>query len=197
SKPGSVGKLLPHIEHYLEAIPGIPTGGRLHVKGPNLMMGYLFADNPGVVVPPSSSQGEGWYDTGDIVELDDDGYVTIKGRAKRFAKIAGEMVPLNGVEELVARACPAGQHVVTSLPDPKKGEQLVLLTTDATLTRDVLLAKAKAEGMPELFVPRAIFVVPGIPLLGTGKTDYVGVKELAEKLVAEKAAASTAEPEAE
>jgi acyl-[acyl-carrier-protein]-phospholipid O-acyltransferase/long-chain-fatty-acid--[acyl-carrier-protein] ligase len=183
-RPGSVGRLLPGMEAKLEAIPGITDGARLHVRGPNVMMGYMFHDNPGVLVPPSSQFGNGWYDTGDIVALDPEGYITIKGRAKRFAKIAGEMVPLNGVEDLANRVWANAQSVVTSLPDDKKGEQLVLLTTERNPDRADLLAKAKAEGLPELFVPRKIFTVDAIPLLGTGKTDYVGAKELAEKLVA-------------
>ncbi|MBI1362632.1 MAG: AMP-binding protein [Proteobacteria bacterium] len=182
NREGSVGRLLPSMEAKLEEIPGITDGARLHVRGPNVMKGYMFHDNPGVLVPPSSDFGDGWYDTGDIVAIDAEGFITIKGRAKRFAKIAGEMVPLNGVEDLANRVWNNAQNVVTAIPDDKKGEQLVLLTTENTPDRSDLLAKAKAEGMPELFVPRKIYTVDAIPLLGTGKTDYVGAKELAEKL---------------
>ena len=175
-KAGTVGRLLPGIAHRIEPVPGINGGGRLSVSGPNVMLGYLRAESPGVLQPPPN----GWYDTGDIVEIDADGFVTIKGRVKRFAKIAGEMVPLGAVEELVAKARPGAAHAVVSLPDPKKGERLVLLTTDTALQRAELSGAAREAGLPEIFVPRAIVRVPAIPVLGTGKTDYVEAARLAQ-----------------
>lgn len=178
-KAGTVGRLLPGIEHRLEAIPGIETGGRLFVRGPNVMLGYLRAEKPGILEPPAS----GWYDTGDIVEFDSDGFVTIKGRAKRFAKVAGEMVPLGAVEDLAARVWPENQHAVVSLPDPKRGEQLVLITDRADATRAVLAASAREAGLPEMFVPKSIVPVPSVPILGTGKIDYVSAAQLATDLV--------------
>jgi acyl-[acyl-carrier-protein]-phospholipid O-acyltransferase / long-chain-fatty-acid--[acyl-carrier-protein] ligase len=178
-RAGTVGRLLPGIQHRLAAIEGIADGGRLSVKGPNVMLGYLKAEQPGVLQPPA----DGWYDTGDIVEIDRDGFVTIKGRAKRFAKIAGEMVPLGTVEDLVARTFPDGAHAVVAVPDAKRGEQLVLLTDTAEVTRAILSGAARDAGLPEIFVPRAISHVDEIPLLGTGKVDYVTVLRLASASV--------------
>ena len=172
---------MPGIEAYLEPVPGVNVGARLHVKGPNIMLGYMFHDRPGELVPPSSSRGEGWYDTGDIVEVDENGFVTISGRAKRFAKIAGEMVSLTVVEQLVSRAWPDYQHAVVAIPDERKGEQLVLLTEYADADRSAIVSQAQADGIGELNVPRNIKKVKQVPLLGTGKVDYVAVRKLAEE----------------
>jgi acyl-[acyl-carrier-protein]-phospholipid O-acyltransferase / long-chain-fatty-acid--[acyl-carrier-protein] ligase len=172
-KPGTVGRLLPAIAHKLIPVPGIATGGALHVKGPNVMSGYYKADKPGELQPPP----EGWYDTGDIVSIDDAGFVTIQGRAKRFAKLAGEMVSLTAVEALVAKVSPAKFHAAVTKPDERKGEVIVLITTDGTLTVDSLLAQARADGQPELMVPKDIRMVDALPVLGTGKTDYVTLEK--------------------
>jgi acyl-[acyl-carrier-protein]-phospholipid O-acyltransferase/long-chain-fatty-acid--[acyl-carrier-protein] ligase len=177
-KAGTVGRLLPGIEHRIESIDGIEQGGRLFVRGPNVMLGYLRAENPGVLDPP---QG-GWYDTGDIVEIDAEGFVTIKGRAKRFAKVAGEMVPLGAVEDFVARVWPEATHAVVSVPDAKRGEQLVLVTDHGDPSRGALATAARDAGLPEIYVPRAIARVDAIPILGTGKIDYVNVGRLASEL---------------
>ena len=139
------------------------------------MLGYLRAEAPGVLEPPDG----GWYDTGDIVEIDADGFVTIKGRAKRFAKVAGEMVPLGAVEDLAARVWPAAIHAVVAAPDPKRGEQLVLVTEQKDASRAALSAAARESGLPEIFVPRAIVSVPAVPILGSGKIDYPAVARLA------------------
>ena len=179
-KTGTVGNLLPGVEHRLIPVPGIDNGGILHVRGPNLMAGYLKAEKPGVLQPPISDVGAGWYETGDVVELDEDGFVKIVGRVKRFAKIAGEMVSLEVVEKLATATSPALMHAASSQPDPAKGEALVLFTTDAGLSRELLAAKARELGMPELAVPRKIQRVEALPLLGTGKIDYVTLKRLAE-----------------
>jgi acyl-[acyl-carrier-protein]-phospholipid O-acyltransferase / long-chain-fatty-acid--[acyl-carrier-protein] ligase len=175
---GSVGKFVPGLEHRLEPVPGIDTGGVLSVRGPNVMKGYLLYANPGVI--DSSSLRDGWYDTGDIVAIDDEDFVFIRGRVKRFAKIAGEMVSLEVVEQIAGKAAPGFTHAASTRPDAAKGEAIVLFTTSPTLTRDQLLAAAKAGGAPELAVPRAIVRLDEIPLLGTGKTDYVRLKALAE-----------------
>ena len=179
-RTGTVGNLLPGIEHRLAPVPGIPQGGILHVRGPNVMAGYLKADQPGVLQPPASAFGEGWYETGDVVEIDAEGFVRIVGRVKRFAKIAGEMVSLEVVEKLAAAASPAQTHAASSQPDPAKGEALVLFTTDASLNRELLAIKARELGLPELAVPRKIQRVEALPLLGTGKIDYVSLKQMAE-----------------
>ena len=102
NRNGTVGRLMPAVEHKLEPVPGIADGGRLHVRGPNIMAGYYRVDNPGELEPPPG----GWHDTGDIVSVDSDGFVAIKGRAKRFAKIAGELVSLAAVEQLAADLWP-------------------------------------------------------------------------------------------
>ncbi|HRE16767.1 MAG TPA: bifunctional acyl-ACP--phospholipid O-acyltransferase/long-chain-fatty-acid--ACP ligase [Rhodocyclaceae bacterium] len=180
-RSGTVGQLLPGIEHTLVPVPGIAQGGILHVKGPNVMAGYLKADHPGVLQPPASDAGPGWYETGDVVEIDDEGFVKIVGRVKRFAKIAGEMVSLEVVEKLAVAASPAAVHAASSHPDPAKGEALVLFTTDDALSRELLAAKARELGMPELAVPRKIRLVGSLPLLGTGKVDYVSLKKMAEE----------------
>lgn len=181
-KIGTVGQLLPGIEQVLEPVPGIDNGGALYVKGPNVMKGYLLYDQPGVIQPPAA-KGAGWYATGDIVTIDDEGFVTIRGRIKRFAKIAGEMISLEVVEKNAADAAPGFAHAASTRSDAAKGEALVLFTTAPALTREQLLAAAKAAGSPELSVPRLIRRVAAIPLLGSGKTDYVTLKRMAEESV--------------
>ena len=142
------------------------------------MRGYLLADKPGVIQPPKTEHGDGWYDTGDIVSIDDEGFVTIRGRAKRFAKIGGEMVSLTAVEELVNKLWPEDKHAVVTLPDKNKGESLVLVTTRSNADRSELAAFARSEAIAEINVPRRIIETKQIPLLGTGKTDYPGVQQL-------------------
>ena len=146
------------------------------------MTGYLRADNPGVIQPPTSELGEGWYNTGDVVEIDGEGFVRIKGRVKRFAKIAGEMISLEVVEKLAAATSPDQTHAVTTQPDQTKGEALVLFTTDSTLAREQLAAQARTMGIPELAVPRKIEHLDPLPLMGTGKVDYVRLHAMAEAL---------------
>ena len=150
------------------------------MRGPIVMAGYLKADQPGVLQPPESELGAGWYETGDVVHLVDEGFVKIVGRVKRFAKLAGEMVSLEVVEKLATAASPALLHAASSQPDASKGEALVLFTTDGELTRELLALKARELGVPELAVPRKIHRVDALPLLGTGKLDYVTLKRLAE-----------------
>jgi len=178
-RSGTVGQLLPGIEHRLIPVAGIEKGGMLHVRGPNVMSGYYRFDNPGKLQPPSSEVGDGWYETGDVVSIDNDGFVSIIGRVKRFAKIAGEMVSLEVVEKIAADASPAALHGATSQADGARGETIVLFTTDATLMREALSASAKKLGHPEIAVPRKIKHVEALPMLGTGKTDYVTLKKMA------------------
>ena len=172
---GSVGQFFPGIAHRLEAVPGIDDGGRLFVKGPNVMLGYLMADRPGVLQPPP----DGWYDTGDIVSVDEQGFIVIKGRAKRFAKIGGEMVSLTSAEALAHEVWPDAAQAVVVLPDARKGERLVLVTTRSDAAPRAMLARAREGGIAEIMVPRAVMVVPKLPLLGTGKIDYPAVQALA------------------
>jgi acyl-[acyl-carrier-protein]-phospholipid O-acyltransferase/long-chain-fatty-acid--[acyl-carrier-protein] ligase len=182
NKLGSVGQLMPGIEHMLEPVAGVETGGILHVKGPNVMLGYLKADQPGVLQRPSSEFGAGWYNTGDIVSLDEGGFVTIQGRVRRFAKIAGEMVSLEVVEKIAIQAQPKFQHASTALKDAQRGEMLVLLTQDPDLRREQLQAAAREIGAPELAMPRRILHVDKVPLLGNGKKDYVTINKIAEEM---------------
>lgn len=176
---GSVGRLLPCIDYRLEAVPGIAQGGVLHVKGPNVMKGYFLFDAPGVLQPVTAQQG-GWYNTGDMVERDEDGFIHIRGRLKRFAKIAGEMVSLEVVEKIATTAAPDFAHAAATRRDAAKGEALVLFTTAPALQREQLLAAARAVGAPELAVPRVMLTIEAIPLLGSGKTDYVRLQSMAE-----------------
>jgi acyl-[acyl-carrier-protein]-phospholipid O-acyltransferase/long-chain-fatty-acid--[acyl-carrier-protein] ligase len=177
-RAGTVGRLLPGIAHRVESVPGIEDGGRLFVSGPNVMLGYLGADRPGELRPPPS----GWHDTGDIVGLDEDGYVHVLGRARRFAKIAGEMISLGAVEKLAQDLWPEGHHAAVALPERHKGEQIILVTDDAKADREELLSHAHESGLPEIMVPKVLLCVGGLPVLGSGKTDYVKTQALAETL---------------
>lgn len=183
-REGSVGQLLPGIEYRLEPVPGIAQGGRLFVRGPNVMLGYLKADRPGVLQPPP----EGWYDTGDIVWVDADGFVFIQGRAKRFAKVGGEMVSLALAEELAQQTWPHAAVAVIAVADARKGERLVLVTTEPAAAPRPMLALARERGIAEIMVPRDVLTVAHLPLLGTGKVNYPAV----QALVAQRAAAVTA-----
>lgn len=176
-KAGSVGRFLSGIEYRLEPVAGVENGGRLIVKGPNVMLGYYRADNPGVIEEPI----DGWYDTGDIVNIDEDGFVTILGRAKRFAKIAGEMVSLTRVETMVQDIFPEDSHAVVAIPDVKKGEQLVLVTTRKSVEKSELSKYAKENGITELAVPKTIIEIDKLPVLGSGKTDYPAVQDYVSK----------------
>ncbi len=168
-RAGTVGRLLPGMEARLVTVPGITEGGRLSVCGPNIMLGYMKADAPGVLQPPEG----GWHDSGDIVSFDEEGFITIRGRAKRFAKIAGEMVSLPAVEGYASTTWPGFEHAVVTRPDPKKGEQLVLFTTNPSAKHSELSAWGKANGITELMIPKDIRALDALPVLGTGKLDYV------------------------
>jgi acyl-[acyl-carrier-protein]-phospholipid O-acyltransferase/long-chain-fatty-acid--[acyl-carrier-protein] ligase len=174
NRQGTVGQILPGLEARLEPVEGISGGGRLMLKGPNVMMGYLGPDGH------AESLDGGWYDTGDIVSIGDDGWVKILGRAKRFAKIGGEMVSLGAVEELVSSLWPDARHAVVSLNDEKKGERLVLITEHPIAEASSLLGHFRASGAPELAAPRKVMRVNELPVLGSGKTDYVAIQRMAE-----------------
>ena len=176
NRPGSVGQILPGMEWKLEEVPGIAEGGRLYLRGPNVMEGYLSPDDPRKIEPLK----DGWHDTGDIVDIDAEGYIAILGRVKRFAKIGGEMVSLTAVEGLASAVWPEARHAVVSIPDSRKGEKLVLVTDrkDADVAR--LAEWAREHGAPELAVPKKIMRVDDVPVLGTGKTDYVAIQQMVE-----------------
>ena len=176
-KSGTVGRFMPAMNYKLEPVEGIEDAGRLHVSGPNIMKGYLLADNPGKLVPPKSIYGDGWYDTGDIVHVDSEGFLSIRGRSKRFAKVSGEMVSLTAVEQMASNAWPEAHHAAISLPDAKKGEQVILLTTQKQATVSDLAASAK--GVAQISLPKKILIVEAIPLMASGKVNYQAVTELA------------------
>jgi acyl-[acyl-carrier-protein]-phospholipid O-acyltransferase/long-chain-fatty-acid--[acyl-carrier-protein] ligase len=178
---GSVGQLLPGMEARFVPVPGIERGGVLHVRGPNVMLGYLHYQNPGVLVPPHSELGPGWHETGDVVDIDDDGFIHILGRVKRFAKVAGEMISLEVVEKIAMTASPGFQHAASSRPDERRGEAIVLFSTDPALTRERMQQAAHVLGSSEIAVPREIINVQEIPLLGTGKVNYVRLTEEARR----------------
>ncbi|MBI1391542.1 MAG: AMP-binding protein [Alphaproteobacteria bacterium] len=187
-RSGTVGKLLPGVEYRLEAVEGLDGAGRLWVRGPNVMKGYITPKEPGVIHPLK----DGWHDTGDVVVIDEAGYMSIRGRVKRFAKIGGEMVSLAVVENCATAVWPDNMHAATILPDPRKGEQIVLVTDRKEHDRALLLAWAQSHGVPEIAVPKKIVSVDEVPVLGTGKLNYVAIKRLAEDRIAEEAAARSA-----
>jgi len=177
NRAGTVGHLLPAIDRRIEPVEGIREGGRLYVRGPNIMLGYMQADRPGEIIPPP----DGWHDTGDVVAVDEDGYLSIRGRLKRFAKLGGESVSLSVVENCASALWPDHVHAAIAIPDGRKGECIVLLTTNPDAARGDLLAWVQNHGVPELAVPRRIIRVNDIPVLGSGKTDYRGVAAIVAK----------------
>lgn len=185
-KAGSVGRLIPSMQYHLDPVEGIEKGGRLVVSGPNIMLGYLKAEKPGVLQKPefeiAGKMKKGWHDTGDIVDVDSDGYITILGRAKRFAKIAGEMVSLAVIEENLYNLYPENKFAVISLPDERKGEVIVLFTDCHDISKEIVHKHFKSIGLSELFLPRIIQTVKEIPVLATGKVDYMGLKELIQSV---------------
>jgi len=176
NRPGTVGQILPGIEYRLEPVEGITGGGRLFLRGPNVMEGYISPEDPQGL----ELLAEGWHDTGDITDIDAEGYITILGRVKRFAKIGGEMVSLTAVEGIASAVWPEARHAVVSIPDSRKGEKLVLVTDRADAEAGKLAEWARANGAPELAVPKKIVKVAEVPVLGTGKTDYVTIQKMVE-----------------
>jgi len=176
---GSVGRLLPGMEYRLEKVEGVDEGGRLFVRGPNVMKGYLNADANAKFLAL-----DGWYDTGDIVSVDAEGYLHVRGRMKRFAKVSGEMVSLTAVEDALAGAFPQYglrcQVAILTRPDEDKGEALIAVTNEPRLTMNEIREAIKAKGLTNLSVPREIKAVKEIPKLGTGKVDHRGLQALLE-----------------
>ncbi len=174
-RAGSVGKLFPGIEYKLEPVEGVKTGGSLCVRGDNIMLGYMYHANPGVLVPPK----DGWHDLGDIVDVDNENYIFIKGRAKRFAKLGGEMVSLTAVEQAIEPLLSDNTYGLVSIPDDKKGEVIVLIVENSEISSPQIAAFLAKSGLPSLWTPKKILNVKTAPVLGTGKFDYVKAKELA------------------
>jgi acyl-[acyl-carrier-protein]-phospholipid O-acyltransferase / long-chain-fatty-acid--[acyl-carrier-protein] ligase len=174
--PGTVGAPLPGIELRLDPVEGILKGGRLFVRGPNIMAGYIHQDTPDIIEAPK----DGWHDTGDIVDLDEAGRIKILGRVKRFAKIAGEMVSLTAIERLAEEVWPENRHAVIAISDDKKGERLILITDNSHAEIASLADWAKQSGTSALAVPKKILKVIEVPVLGSGKTDYVTLQRLAD-----------------
>ncbi|MGA9950070.1 MAG: AMP-binding protein, partial [Xanthobacteraceae bacterium] len=183
---GSVGRLLPGMEARLEKVEGVEEGGRLFVRGPNVMLGYLRAGNPGVLEPPP----DGWHDSGDIVTIDDQGFIAIKGRAKRFAKVGGEMVSLAAVEMLAAELWPDSVTAVSAVPDQRKGERLIMVTDKHGATRSDFMAYARSKHAAELMFPAEVIVLDKLPLLGSGKVDQLAIDKFVREQAAAKAAAA-------
>jgi len=174
NRHGTVGHLLPGIDARVEPVEGIHDGGRLYVKGANTMLGYMHPDKPGEILPPP----EGWHDTGDVVAIDEDGYLSIRGRLKRFAKIGGESVSLTVVENCASALWPDHAHAAVAVEDDRKGESIVLVTTNPEAARSDLVVWVHNHGVPELAIPKRVIRVGDIPVLGTGKTDYVSVAKI-------------------
>jgi len=187
SKEGAVGHPIPGVaiqvvdpETHVELKPGQP--GLLKVKGPNVMLGYL--NNP---AKTAEAVRDGWYVTGDIGIMDEDGFIHITDRLSRFSKIAGEMVPHGAVEdELHTRLGQAGVVAVTALPDEKKGEKLVVIYVKAATSAAALQQHLAESALPNLWKPgpESYLAVDALPLLGTGKMDLQGLKDLARNAFA-------------
>jgi len=181
NKLGATGRIMSDMECYLQPVDGIDEGGRLAVKGPNVMLGYLLHDSNGEIIPPATDRGPGWYDTGDIASIDDEGFITILGRAKRFAKVGGEMVSLTAVEELAMLTWPDYSHAAVNLTDEKKGEKIVLVTNYQHADRKQIISQAKSHQYGELYIPRKILLAEELPVLGSGKTDYITLHKMAQE----------------
>jgi acyl-[acyl-carrier-protein]-phospholipid O-acyltransferase/long-chain-fatty-acid--[acyl-carrier-protein] ligase len=190
NKVGTVGRLLPGMEGRLEPVPGIPHGGRLFVRGPNVMRGYVGEDGPDAIKPLD----DGWHDTGDVVSVDEEGCVTIRGRVKRFAKIGGEMVSLSVVENCATSLWPDHLHAAIAVPQSRKGEEIVMISDCAQAARADIVAFTRSHGVSELAVPKRVIHVEAVPILGTGKIDYTAVQRLVKEMEAAMAEPETTPP---
>lgn len=171
-KNDTVGRFLPRVEYQLHKVKNIGRGGQLSVKGENVMQGYILPECPDVL-----QKADEWYDTGDIVEVDSEGYIRICGRVKRFAKIGGEMVSLSAVEQLLDEIYPNAKQGVISVADDRKGEKLAFVTSDATASLNAVKDYFQKQGISELWMPKDIIYTPDPPLLGSGKFDYVTAEQ--------------------
>lgn len=172
SIPGSVGMLLPSMESRIQPVDGIAEGGRLILRGPNIMKGYLSSEKPGALI----TSEDGWHDTGDIVTMNEEGFITIAGRAKRFAKIAGEMVSLTAVEGVAASIWPELLHAAVSKKSEKKGEQIILYSEAENADKMSFVKRIKDLNYSELLIPHEIVSGSKIPVLPSGKIDYLTIE---------------------
>jgi acyl-[acyl-carrier-protein]-phospholipid O-acyltransferase/long-chain-fatty-acid--[acyl-carrier-protein] ligase len=177
NRTGSIGKILPGVEYKIKKVEGVEKGGELVVRGDNIMMGYMKLDNPGKIIPPK----DGWYETGDIVEVDEDGYMFIKDRIKRFAKVAGEMVSLSSVEILAKNTYAEDEiteFAAVGIPHETKGEQIVLIATNPDIKLGKIAEYAKLHGVSEISLPKQFLYLEQLPLFASGKRDYVTLKKV-------------------
>ena len=172
-KAGTVGRLLPAMKYELIPIEGV-NGGRLKITGPNVMLGYYHLSNPAQLALAGQQ-----HDTGDVVHIDHEGFIRITGRAKRFAKIAGEMISLQAIEEFISELWPLAHHAVLSTSHAKHGEALILVSDHQAANRETMVAFARAQGITELMCPKKIIILEELPLLATGKVDYSALGKLA------------------
>jgi acyl-[acyl-carrier-protein]-phospholipid O-acyltransferase/long-chain-fatty-acid--[acyl-carrier-protein] ligase len=182
ARAGTTGELFPGIDYRLEPVPGIAGAGILHVRGPNVMLGYLSEKKPGTIEPVTSIYGPGWHSTGDVASVDETGFITIRGRVKRFAKVAGEMVSLELVERIAAVASPDCEHASAAVSEAGRGETILLFTDDRNLRREQLQQAAREIGAPELAIPRRLIHLDELPVLGSGKKDYVTLNRMAREM---------------
>ncbi|MDR1545262.1 MAG: AMP-binding protein [Deltaproteobacteria bacterium] len=168
-RTGSCGRMLPGTQSRVTPVEGVAVGGVLHVKGPQVMLGYIDESRAGGLKPPP----DGWHETGDVVEIDADGFVWIRGRRKRFAKIGGEMISLATVEEVANQVFPGRPQAVVALDDDRRGERLALITEDPNPDLAKLREAVRAEGLSELYCPKAFVRLEKIPLYPVGKIDMV------------------------
>ena len=191
-KNGTVGKALPGISVKIEKVEGIERGGKLIVSGPNIMLGYYYASAPGIHSFPKHSFADktrpagNWYDTGDIVDIDEDGFIKIIDRVKRFAKVGGEMISLLAVEGYIHKLYPDYLAGIVAIPDARKGEQLVLVSTNPSYLKQEVTKFFREKGYQEIALTKYVINDQELPLLATGKIDYVKLKQLVlETIVAE------------
>lgn len=173
TRQGTVGRILPHIEYRIDAQEGIAEGGVLHIRGANLMKSYLHD-----LLEERSSLTDGWYDTGDIVTVDADGFLAIKGRKKRFTKIAGEMISLGYIEDEVSKLSPDHQHAAIAIESDEQIKTLIrLYTNDPTLSLEVIRAHYASAHIPNTSLPRELIYMAELPVLRTGKVDYQSLQQ--------------------
>ena len=174
NKMGSVGRFVSDLQYKLTSLPDLKEGAELSVSGPSIMLGYVSPNEPNVIKSPEN----GWYNTGDVVTVDDEGYVFIRDRTKRFAKISGEMVSLGFVENYILDLWPQFQHAIIATSDLRKGERLILFTTNSKAARKEIVDFARSNGYSELSIPRDIMIIEKMPLMATGKVQYTELMKL-------------------